>query len=257
MSIKILTKNNVANTNIDGARDNNFSAGMRSGIVKGSLNEGNVFSPSLNRISLDTCVLLLSGHEIIIDEAETIELLSTPAESTRYSLAAEIRVTDDSVPNFRLFYQSVNEAFIQENLFKDIKGKGLYQLEIAKFTINSDGSITDIVRTADLITGGSGTGDGAFNIGNVRTITLDNTQNAEVDIEQRVDEQTKETLTDFTFSIPRMQGPQGPQGPKGDTGAKGDPGKDGTSIIYDGGIEYPLSRVTLKLEGTTLTIIGG
>ncbi len=68
MSYKILTKNGVEITNIDGARAEHFNAGMRSGIVKGVLNEGNFASSSSNSIFLDTCELRIFGLRIVIDE---------------------------------------------------------------------------------------------------------------------------------------------------------------------------------------------
>ena len=59
MFYRILTKNGVDNTNIDGARNYNFNAGRRSGIVQGALNQGNFFASSNNTIVLDTCELEL------------------------------------------------------------------------------------------------------------------------------------------------------------------------------------------------------
>lgn len=158
MSIKILTKNSIDNTNIDGARQNHFSAGMKSGIVKGSLNEGRFFASASNIITLDTCVLLISGHEIVIDSVQYITLSNKPATPTRYSMIAEISVNDNSEPTFRLFIQASETALIQQNLFNTQNGAGTYQIKIGNFTLDTNGEIQEINRIVDVISGG---GDGA------------------------------------------------------------------------------------------------
>ena len=232
MSIRVLTKNNVDNTNIDAVRNFNFNAGRRSGIVKGALNQGNLFSSSTNTIALDTCELRLCGHRVVIDAIEYKTLVNIPSIPIRYSLVASIVVDVNSNVSFELLLQTSSTLLTQENI--DKTGFGTYQLEIGKFTQQTDGTITDIVRTADLITGGIGDLDGgAINIGNVTTNTLDAGMEAEVDVEERFEPKDKKTYTDFTFSIPKGdqgiqgekgdQGVQGVQGEKGDKGDKGDP----------------------------------
>ena len=212
MSIRILTKINVDNTNIDGARDSNFNAGRRSGIVKGALNQGNLFSSSTNTIALDTCELRLCGHRVVIDSIEYKTLVNIPSVPIRYSLVASIVVDVNSNVSFELLLQTSSTLLTQENL--DKTGFGTYQLEIGRFTQQTDGTITDVVRTADLITGGIGDLDGgAINIGNVTTNTLDAGMEAEVDVEERFEPKDKKTYTDFTFSIPK--GDKGEQGIQG------------------------------------------
>lgn len=235
MSIRILTKNNVDNTNIDGARNFNFNAGRRSGIVKGALNQGNLFSSSKNTIALDTCELRLCGHRVVIDAIEYKTLVNIPSIPIRYSLVASIVVDVNSNVSFELLLQTSSTLLTQENL--DKTGFGTYQLEIGKFTQQTDGTITDIVRTADLITGGIGDLDGgAINIGNVTTNTLDAGMEAEVDVEERFEPKDKKTYTDFTFSIPKgdkgiqgEKGDQGVQGVRGEKGEKGDKGDTGAT----------------------------
>ena len=222
--IRILTKNNIDNTNIDGARDFNFNAGRRSGIVKGALNQGNLFSSSSNTIALDTCELRLCGHRIVIDAVEYKTLVNIPSMPIRYSLISQVVVDNNSNVNFELFLQTSSTPLIQDNLDKN--GIGTYQLEIGRFTQQMDGTITDVVRTADLITGGIGNSDGgAINVGNVTTNTLEAGMEAEVDIEERFEPKDKKTYTDFTFSIPK--GDQGIQGEKGDQGVQGVQGEKG------------------------------
>lgn len=233
MSIKILTKNAVENTNIDGARDCNFNAGRRSGIVKGALNQGNFFSSSSNTIALDTCELRLCGHRIVLDTVEYKTLSNIPSVPILYSMVAQVVVDDNNDVSFDLIIQSSSTPLVQENL--DTTGKGKFQLEIGKFTQQTDGTITDIVRTADLITGGIGDSDGGqINIGNVTTNTLEPGMEAEVDVENRYDAEKKKTFTDFSFSIPEGRkgekgdtGSQGEKGEKGDTGSQGEKGEKG------------------------------
>lgn len=203
MSIKILTQNSIEVTNIDGARENNFTAGNRSGIIKGAFNEGNFFSASSNVIALDSCELLVSGHRVVIDSAEAITLNNTPSVATRYSMIAEIAVDASSTPTFRLFIQNANIELRQDNLFKTTSGTGTYQIEIGNFTLNTSGVITDISKTIDVIVGGKGDSEsGTINVGNVTTNTLDAGMDAEFDVTQRYDEETKKTYTDFMVGIP-------------------------------------------------------
>lgn len=218
MSYRVLTKNGIYTKNVDDARNFNFNSGRRSGIIKGALNEGNIFSATNNVIALDTCELRLCGHRVVIDSAEIINIstTATPTTAERIAIIAEITVLNGSDVNFRLFLQDAGETLEQDNLDKLISG--VYQLEIGRFSLTPSGEITDIVRTADLITGGIGDDDtgGVINIGNVTTNTLDAGMEAEVDIENRYSEEEKKTYTDFTFSIP-----QGEKGAKGDRGITG------------------------------------
>lgn len=219
MSYKILTKNGVENTNIEHARDFNFNSGGRSGIIKGVLNECNITSGASNVVTIDTCELRLCGHRIVIEDAEYLTLSNNPSQAIRYSIIAEIRVAD-SVPSFKLFYQLTNSTLIKDNLSAHLLGNGTYQLELGRFTLNTDGTISDIVRTADLIVGGGYSIEGGkFNIGNITTNTLDAGMEAEIDVEERYDAEQDKIYTDFTFNVPKGdEGKQGIQGPQGVSG---------------------------------------
>lgn len=151
MAIRILTKNGIENTNIDGARDNNFNAGRRSGIVKGALNEGNLYGTS-NTLTLEPCELRLCGHRVVIDENENMTFTNRPQTSTTQSLIAQIQVDGSDNVVFDLIVQNSSTALTQDNL--DINGNGTYQLEIGTFTQNTDGTIDSVSRTAELIVGG-------------------------------------------------------------------------------------------------------
>ena len=154
MSIRILTKNAVENTNIDGARQNHFNSGMQSGIVKGAFNEGNIFSPALNAIAIDSCELRISGHQIVIDSAEYITLNDKPYDAKRLSLIAQIKVTEFSEPEFEFIVQAEKVKLIQDNLFENERGNGIYQLKLCNFTLGTDGVIRNVIRVVETITGG-------------------------------------------------------------------------------------------------------
>ncbi len=149
MGVRILTKNGIENTNIDGARDNNFNAGRRSGIVKGALNEGNLYGTS-NTLTLEPGELRICGHRVVIDENENRTFTNKPQTATKQSLIGQIQVDGDNVI-FELIVQNNATTLVQDNL--DINGSGTYQLEIGTFTQNTDGTISNVVRTAELISG--------------------------------------------------------------------------------------------------------
>lgn len=200
MSIKILTKSGEEITAVDDARAYNFDAGNKSGIVKGALNEGKLFLVSSNVIGLDSCELRISGHRIVIDSAESITMANRPSVATRYSMIAEVVVSDAGVPSFRLFIQPAKTELIQQNLYKTLNGNGTYQLRIGNFTLGTDGLISDIVRTADVISGATnGVGDIEFN---VTTETIAGDLEPEVNVD--FNEETKKY--DMHFALPLSSG---------------------------------------------------
>lgn len=200
MSIKILTKSGEEITAVDDARAYNFDAGNKSGIVKGALNEGRLFLVSSNVIGLDSCELRISGHRIVIDSAESITMANRPSVATRYSMIAEVVVSDASVPSFRLFIQPAKTELIQQNLYKTLNGNGTYQLRIGNFTLGTDGLISDVVRTADVISGAiNGVGDIEFN---VTTETIAGDLEPEVNVD--FNEETKKY--DMHFALPLSSG---------------------------------------------------
>ena len=155
MSYKILTKNAVENTNIDGARDHFFNSGNQDGLVKGALNEGTL-TVSSNSIILDTCELRISGHRVVVTSSETTTISSVPATTQEMSLIAQIIVSSDSTPVFSVFAQQSSIALIKNNLFKTISGAGTYQIELAKFTQSSTGVLSNLVKTVPVISIGGG-----------------------------------------------------------------------------------------------------
>lgn len=201
MAYKILTKNGIDNTNIDGARGEYFNSGMRDGIVQGVLNEGLFTATASNIISLDTCELRIAGHRIVIDEPVYHTFTNAPNNDTRYAFVAQVVIDDNQNVDFSLFVQTANTPLIQNDLYKNITGAGTYQVEIGRFTVTKSLIIEDVVKTLDVITGGTGVESGDYiTIGEVSTTTTASGTQANVDIEN-VERQGK-MQTDFHFDIP-------------------------------------------------------
>lgn len=205
MFYRILTKNGVDNTNIDGARNYNFNAGRRSGIVQGALNSGNLFLSANNTIALDTCELRLCGHRVVIDSAEYKTFYNQPSVPIRYSLVAQIIVSNNGESvSFDLKTQLSTTPLVQNDLDKNINGT--YELEIGRFTQLTDGTLTDVVRTADLITGGGNNDSEYIRIGTVTTNKISPELDADVDIENTINPDDNKPQTNFTFNLPTSVG---------------------------------------------------
>lgn len=201
MHYRILTQNGSDNRNIDDARNYYFNAGMRDGIVKGALNEGTFTVLQSNEIFFDTCELIISGHRFVIDEAWSKTFSSIPSQSERHAVIAQVVVDDNEHITFDLIDQPASTALIKTNLFKNLNGAGIYQAEIGRFTLNTNNTITDVVRTIDTITGG-GTVDSELHWGTVTAYALGHNEDPEADFEQRYDEEQGWMVTDVSLGIP-------------------------------------------------------
>lgn len=198
----ILTKNGIDNSNTTATYKNYFNTGMRSGVVKGVLNECQISATMSNIISINTGFIFISGHEVVITGVESKTMTTTPTTVQRYGLIARLTVGDDlGKPTFEFIVRQADVAIRQDNLFDD--GKGIYEIEMATFSYSAAG-ITNIIRSFEIITGASGVlPDAEFNIGNVTTQTLAAGLNAEAEINKRYDNIDKKTYTDFEFGIPK------------------------------------------------------
>ena len=201
MAYKILTKNGIDNSNIDGARAEHFNSGMRNGIVQGALKEGKFTTNASNSIYLDSCELRIAGHRIVIDSPVYKTFSTKPNKVTRYSFVAQIVVNQDRDVEFSLIIQSPETVLIQDNLYATTTGNGTYQVEIGRFTLTPDGTIEDVTKTIDTITGG-GNDTGKINIGTVETEKINYKLDAEVDVTERYDPVKKKTFTDLKFVLP-------------------------------------------------------
>lgn len=210
MSYKILEQNGTDNENIDGGAFNRFAAGGRDGIMQGVLSECSLIAEG-NGISIQTGLIFICGIRVKITSAETLFVSSVPITPMQYQIVAQITLNDNHSVRFELFLRSP-ESLRQDALYRD--GHGVYQVEIGSFVHNPDGTLTNIVKTLDVICGG-GAGGGNFEVGEIKTETLDAGLEAEFDVTQRIDSNGK-MLLDFYAGIP-----------------KGESGKDSAAVHFN------------------------
>ena len=196
MSFKILEQNGVENEVVDGGALNNFCAGNRDGIIAGVLSEC-ALSAAGNGVAISPGLLIICGVRIKITAAETLYVSSVPLRATRYQIIAQVTLGADGNTSAEFFLQS-NASLKRDAIYA--QGYGTYQAEIGSFTHNPDGSISDMVRTLDVLYGG---GNGSVNIevGNVVTQTLPAGQDAEFDMTAR--NENGKTIFDVKALIPR------------------------------------------------------
>lgn len=197
----ILTQDGTDNTGTDGARDRYFAAGGRDGIIKGSLNEGKLIITPNNGIMMDTCVLLICGNPIIIDEAWSKTFSSIPSTNERHALVAQITVDNNRHKTFDILDLPATTTLTKDKLFKNLNGAGTYQVEIGRFTLTTSGLVENLTRTIDVITGG-GTADSELHWGTITAYALGHNEDPEADFEQRYDEEQGYMVTDVSLGIP-------------------------------------------------------
>lgn len=151
MSFKVLEKNNIDNTNINGASFNKFVAGQKDGILKGILNECKITNPVSNVIMVDTGEFIISGFRVINEISVGFTMGTIPSEITNYSIIAEIVVDAESEVNFRLFLQQSSIEIAKQPLFDKSSGEGTYQAKVASFDFGPSGAISNIVRHFEIL----------------------------------------------------------------------------------------------------------
>lgn len=149
MAYKILTKNGIENTNIDGAREFNFNAGRRSGIVKGILQEC-LLTNIANNITIGLGELRIAGHRVVITEPEILQVLTTPATLTKYSIIARITVAS-SVPSFQIMARTYPAQLVKDNLDSNLTGDGTHEIELGTYEVTTSGTIQNLQRTPNLL----------------------------------------------------------------------------------------------------------
>jgi hypothetical protein len=155
MYFKILESNGVENKNTDGGAFNNFTAGGESGVVSNVLDEC-IITASGNTLTVATGLLLISGIRVKLTTPATISLQGTPAMMTNYLLVAKVELLQDETIKFVIDART-NQTLIKDNLYK--QDKGIYEIELARFTHNTNGSISNLVRTVKILTGKSFSND--------------------------------------------------------------------------------------------------
>lgn len=206
MSYKVLEQNGVDNENIDGGAFNHFAAGGRDGIIKGVLSECALTTVG-NGVGIAPGLIVICGIRVKIIETEALFLSGTPMTATRYQIVVQASLQSNRNLSVSFLLRPVS-ALRQDALYA--AEQGVYEAEIGRFTHLTSGTIEDMVRTLDIISGGTSV-DGAneINIGNVTTQTLAPGMDAEVDVENRYDAEQNKFVTDFTFSIPQGEDGKG------------------------------------------------
>lgn len=159
-SIRILTKDGVENTNIDGAREYNSSSGGRSGIIKGVLNEGKLYKVDDNRVALDTCELRLCGHRIVIESPQYFTFVDSPSGSSKdYHIIANLYIASASTtPSFYFFVESdrLEYATRKDNVNNGKGGVYQFELGVVWYRKNSSGkwTVSEVYQSSDPFYGG-------------------------------------------------------------------------------------------------------
>lgn len=197
---KILEQNGIDIENIDGGAFNNFAAGNRDGVLKGVLEECFLVAEG-NSIIIGTGVIILQGIRVKITDPEIISVSSVPSEPVRYQIVAQLVMEEGDLSCS--FFVRIPTELIKDNFYNSGKGNGIYQQELGRVTHGTNGNLTDIQRTLDIISGGGGTGTQAIEIGNVSTNMIDAGLPAEVDVDTRVE--GEKVVIDFNFSFPESR----------------------------------------------------
>ncbi len=198
MSYKILEQNGIDNENVDGGAFNNFAAGGRDGIVGGVLSEC-ALTAAGSAIGISPGLVILHGIRVKVTGIETLSLSSVPLRPTSYQIVAQVTLASNGDVDFSFFIRTP-QSLIQDSLYQN--GAGTYQAELASFTHNPDGTISDLMKTLDVIYG-SGGGDVNIEVGTVTTETLAAGLDADFDVSVRREEGTNKVLLDFDAKIPR------------------------------------------------------
>ena len=198
MSYKILEQNGIDNENVDGGAFNNFAAGGRDGIVGGVLSEC-ALAAAGSTVSISPGLIMLHGIRVKVTGIETLSLSSVPIKPTSYQVVAQVTLASNGDVDFSIFIRTP-QPLVQDPLYQN--NVGVYQAELASFTHNSDGTISNLTKTLDIIYG-SGGGSVNIEVGTVTTETLDAGLDADFDVTIRNGEGTNKILLDFDAKIPR------------------------------------------------------
>lgn len=198
MSYKILEKNGVDHQNVDGGAFNNFAAGGRDGIVGGVLAEC-ALTAAGSAIGISPGLIILHGIRIKVTGIETLALSSVPLNPTSYQIVAQVTLASNGDVDFSFFIRTP-QPLVQNSLYQS--DMGTYQAELASFTHNPDGTISDLIRTMDTIYGAGG-GEVNLEVGTVTTETIAAGLDAEFNVDVHHEDGTNKTYLDFDAKIPR------------------------------------------------------
>lgn len=148
MAYKILEQNGVENENIDGAAFNYAACSGKDGILKGVLNECSIQSTSSNSLQVSSGELVISGFRVKVLDPYIVSFSSTPSSPVNYQIVGRLVLNKDRSVQFQIIHRQA-QALIKDPLF--VNEEGIYEVELAKFVHNFDGSISDIVRSIRML----------------------------------------------------------------------------------------------------------
>lgn len=146
MEYKLLESNGVEHSFIDGAAFNNIAVGACNGVLKGVLNECQVYQPSSNIIEISTGELIIQGFRVKLLSPYSAAL-TAEIPSRKYHIVARISVTSDKTSSFQIVCRDLT-ALLQESIHKT--EQGIYEIELAQFVNTADG-IQQVKRTVTTI----------------------------------------------------------------------------------------------------------
>lgn len=158
MSYKVLEQNGIDNENVDGGAFNRFTAGGRDGVIEGVFSECALATVG-NGISIATGLIIACGVRVKIFNPETLYLSGSPMITTQYQIILQLSLFSNGDLFVSIFLRPFG-GLQQDALYK--LGQGIYEVEIGTFTHNSNGTITDLKRTLEVI---NGSGELQHNLG--------------------------------------------------------------------------------------------
>lgn len=153
MKYSILETLGVEIDNIDGAIINKIASNNQNGKVAGYLKNLDIV-PALNSITIKTGLLIIQGIRIRVDEDNIYTLAGIPDVETNYQLVVAVyripslnRITAE-------FIIRTPTVLTQNSLFDSsmpVHEKRTYEIELATFTHDTSGNITNFVLTCPTI----------------------------------------------------------------------------------------------------------
>ena len=147
MAYKILEANGVDNENVDGAALNHFIARNKSGIIGGVLSEC-ALTATGSQVGISPGLLMICGIRVKITDMEMLGISALPVEPTKYQIVAQVMLTSNGDIDFSLFLQ-LPATLAQDELY--VSNSGRYQIELGRFTHETDGSISGLTKTINTI----------------------------------------------------------------------------------------------------------
>jgi len=190
MAYKVLEQNGIDNENVDGGAFNRFTAGMEDVIVKGVFSECALVAAG-SGVGIGSGLIIVCGIRVKVISQENLYLSGKPATATKYQII--VQATLESNRNLTVsFLLRSSSALRQDNLYA--AESGVYQAEIGTFLHNTDGSISELTRTMEVVAGSSGI---------VKSVTVGKTTTLPAGSDATVENVGTDKKLVLDFGIPR------------------------------------------------------